>query len=72
MGATPEVANGMVLVPMIRAVEPRDTSVSPIDMPGALRVRVASPKTTCVGIMVTVTAPGAAVMPVSSQSLGFE
>lgn len=61
-----------MLVPMTRAVEPRDAGVPPIDVPGALRVRVASPKTTCVGITVTVTAPGAAVMPESIQSLGFE
>ena len=62
----------MVLVPMIRAVEPRDTSVSPMDVPDALRVRVASPKTTCVGMMVTVTAPGAAETPGASQSLGLK
>lgn len=50
-----------MLVPMTRAVEPRDTSVLATKMPGALRVSVASPNTICVGITVTVTAPGAAV-----------
>ena len=69
MGAIPEVAKGIVLVPMTRAVDPRDTGVPPIDVPGALRVRVSSPKTTCVGITVTVTAPRAAVKPRSFQSL---
>ena len=61
MGARPEVAKGMVLVPMTRAVEPRDTGVPPMDVPGASRVRVASPTTTLVGITIIVTAPGAAV-----------
>lgn len=46
----------MVPVPMTRAVEPSDTSVSSMNVPGALRVSVALPTTTCVGIMVTVTA----------------
>ena len=52
---------GMVLVPMTRASEPRDTDVSSMIVPGALRVRVASPMTIWVGIMVTVTAPGGTV-----------
>lgn len=51
----------MVLVPMNKALEPRDTGVPPIEVPGALRVSVASPMMTCVGKMVTVTAPGAIV-----------
>ena len=50
-----------MLVPMTRAVEPRETSVLATEMPGALRVSIASPTTTCVGIIVTVTALGAAV-----------
>ena len=61
MGAGPEVAKGMVLVPMTRAPEPRDTDVSSIIVPGALRVRVVSPMTIWVGMMVTVTAPGGTV-----------
>ncbi len=61
MGSRPEVAKGIVLVPMTRAVEPRDKNVLATKIPGALRVSVASPTTTCVGITVTVTAPGAAV-----------
>lgn len=61
MGARPEVAKEMVLVPMTRAVEPSDMGVPPMNVPGAFRVRVASPTTTWVGITVTVTAPGAAV-----------
>ena len=60
MGAEPEVAKGMVLVPMIRASEPRDTGVSPMIVPGALRVRVVSPMMIWVGMMVTVMAPGEA------------
>ena len=58
MGAGPEAAKGIVLVPMTRALEPRDTDVSSMIVPGALRVRVVSPMTTWVGMMVTVTAPG--------------
>ena len=61
MGSRPEVAKGIVLVPRTRAVEPRDTSVLATKIPGVLRVSVASPSTTCVGITVTVTAPEAAV-----------
>ena len=64
MGDKPEVAKGMVLVPITRAVEPRDTGVPPIAVPGALRVSVASPTTTCVGITVTVMAPAAGVIAV--------
>ena len=59
MGATPAVGKGIVLVPMTKALEPRDTGVPPMEVPGALRVSVASPTMTCVGKMVTVTAPGA-------------
>ena len=62
MGATPAVGKGMVLVPMTRAVEPREMAVEPMEVPGALRVRVAEPTMTWVGNMVTVTAPAAAVV----------
>ena len=51
----------MVLVPMTKASEPRDTDVSSMIVPGALRVRVVSPMTIWVGMMVTVTAPGGTV-----------
>ena len=61
MGAGLEVAKGMALVPMTRASVPRDTDVSSMIVPGALRVRVVSPMTTWVGMMVTVTAPGSTV-----------
>ena len=55
------MGKGKVLVPMIRALEPRDTGVPPMEVPGALRVSVASLMTSWVGKMVTVMAPGAVV-----------
>lgn len=56
MGARPEASKGMVLAPMTRAVEPKDTGVPPTKVPGALRVSVASPAMTWVGITVIVKA----------------
>lgn len=74
MGAEPEVAKGMVLVPITRAEEPRDTDVLSMIVPGALRVRVASPMTIWVGIMVTVTASGGTVVACGAAGMarGFE
>lgn len=51
----------MVVVPMTRAVGAKDTGVPAVSVPGALRVRVASPMTTWVGNTVTVVAPAVAV-----------
>ena len=46
------------------------TGVPRIDVSGALRVRVASSTTTRLATMITVTAPGPAVTPGSTQFLG--